>query len=145
MIPASSAAWGSVRSFGATPKYVVGGGVDAVGAVPEVDGVEVQLEDQLLGVVLLDRDGERGLLDLAAQRLLRAQQRRLDVLLGDRRAALGALAGPDVDVRGTGDGLGIDTVVHPEPLVLDCDHRVLGQGRDLVERDRRRGSRAGAS
>ena len=88
MRPASRAAWARSSRSTAPAEVLVGGGLHAVGAVPEVDGVQVQLEDPLLGVLLLEVVGERGLLELAPHVALGVEELVLDVLLGDRRAAL---------------------------------------------------------
>ena len=72
--------------------------LDAVGAVAEVDRVQVLLQDPLLGpgARALELPGERGLAHLAADRLLVAIERVLDELLRDRGAALDDLLLPDV-------------------------------------------------
>ena len=68
-------------------------GLDAVGALAEVDLVEVHLEDLVLRVVALDLDRERDLLELARQRALVGEEQVAGELLGDRAAALRACAG----------------------------------------------------
>ena len=60
--PAISAASASVRSATGLPKYWWAAASIAVGAVPEVDGVQVELEDAVLGVVALELDRQRRLL-----------------------------------------------------------------------------------
>jgi hypothetical protein len=89
------------------------GGAHAVHAVAVVGDVQVALEDLVLGQLLLDRQRVADLLELAldgvlAGRLLagpgagRLQQGVLDVLLGQRRPALGDLVGPEVLDGGAG-------------------------------------------
>src|SRR5438309_10829740 len=59
-------------------------GLDAISVVPEEGGVEVQLEDLVLGEVLLDLDGQHGFLNLPVDGRLVPDQPQLDELLGDR-------------------------------------------------------------
>src|SRR3954469_13022511 len=111
-MPASSAACPGVRSEaqrrGAAPPPPAGGGaaagavlpaagvhgaevrargrLDPVGAVAEVDRVEVVAQDALLGPLVAQVVGERGLAQLLEERpLVLGGQRVLDELLGDRR------------------------------------------------------------
>ena len=101
---------GQGEGGGADPEVVPRGGLDAVGLVAVVGEVEVALEDLVLGQLLLEGDRVLELLQLAAvagQPLARdgrlrgglvvvAQgvllQGELDVLLGQRRGALGVAA-----------------------------------------------------
>ena len=108
------------------------GGLDAVGAVAEVDRVEVVAQDLALGPLARDVVGHRGLAQLHEQvaPVLRGE-RVLDELLGDRRAALDRLLGEDVLVEGAADAADVDAVVGVEALVLDRDDRVLHHRRDL--------------
>ena len=123
MSPASSADSATVSSASGLPKYSSAAADHAVGAVAEVDGVEVQLEDALLRVALLELPGERGLGHLAVEGLVRAEQQQLHQLLGDRGAALGDLALGGVHLHGADDGPQVDAAVEPEALVLDGDRR----------------------
>ena len=110
-----------------------GGGLDPVGALAEVDRVEVLGEDFVLGPVALEPVGERRLAELLQDRAAAfGFERVLDELLGDRRGALlGALAEHVLD-QGAGDALEVDPVVFVEAGVLDRDHRVLDVGGDLA-------------
>ncbi len=62
-------------------------GLDAVRAVAEVHLVAVEREDLLLGVPLLDLQGEHDLLDLALERLLRLEEQLAGELLRQRAGA----------------------------------------------------------
>ena len=78
MMPAIVAASSSVRSFADLPEVQLRRGLDAVGAVAEVDLVAVEGEDLFLRVALLDPDRDQRLLDLA-----------LPAAIADREADLG--------------------------------------------------------
>ena len=109
------------------------GGLDAVGAVAEVDRVEVVAQDLLLRPLARDVVRQRGLAQLHEQRPpVLGGERVLDELLGDRRAALDRLLGQDVLVERAADAAEVDAVVGVEALVLDRDDRVLHHRRDLA-------------
>ena len=117
---ASTAACGTVSFFGVDVEIGLAGGLHPVRAVPEVDGVEVALEDLFLGQLLVDLVGQEELLELPGERLLGVQVEDLDVLLGDRRAALqGAAAGDHPG--GAGHAADRDALVGPERAVLRRD------------------------
>ena len=61
---------------------------NAVGAKAEIDLVEIELEDLLLGIGALDLEREQRFLDLALERDLVGQKEVLGDLLGDGRGAL---------------------------------------------------------
>ena len=106
-----------------------------VGALPEVHGVQVLLEDLLLRVLLVEPQGEDDLLHLAVHRPGRVEDALLDELLGDRRAALEDLTGRGVGDRGPEDAVEVDAVVGPEGVVLDGDDGVLEEHGHLVQGD----------
>ena len=106
--------------------------LDAVGALAEVDRVEVLGEDFVLAPVALEPVGERRLAELLEDRAAAlGGERVLDELLGDRRAALGGALAEDVLDQGAADALEVDAVVRVEARVLDRDHGVLDVGGDL--------------
>ncbi len=109
--------------------------LDAVGAVAEVDRVEVALQDLLLAQLVVDLDGEDGLADLADVGLLLRQVQDLDVLLGDRGATTGDLATLRVVPRGADDAPQVDAAIGVERPVLGRDHGGLHRLRHLVEGD----------
>ena len=100
---------GGLRRGEAGHRFVVvglRGRADAVGAVTQVDRVEVVLQDPLLGLLLGHLHGHEDLLDLAADRLLGADAGVVlpDELLGDGRTALQrAVAAPEVRIGGPQD------------------------------------------
>ena len=67
MRPAMSAASAIVRSLRRLAEVVARRLLDAVAAVAEVDVVEVELEDLVLGELLLEAPREERLADLAAE------------------------------------------------------------------------------
>src|SRR5262249_23650219 len=63
------------------------GGGDPIGARPEINLVEIKLEDLLLGEGALDANSKDRLLELALHGLVAAQKEILGDLLGDGRGA----------------------------------------------------------
>ena len=124
-----------VELLGRDAEEGVGGRLDAVRPAAEVDGVEVALEDLLLGLLLLHLQGEEGLLDLALEGALLREVEDLDVLLGDRGRTLGGVALRVREGRPE-DALRVDALVGPEGAVLGGDRGVLHDLRDVRERDR---------
>ena len=113
-----------------------GRGLDAVGAVAEVDRVEVLGEDLLLRPLARHVVGQRRLFELVEQRaLLLGLERLLDELLGDRRAALHGAAGDDVLPQGARDAAQVDARVRVEAAVLDRDDRVADVRADVAVLD----------
>src|SRR5579862_8561687 len=107
------------------------GALTAVGAVPEVDGVQVGGEDLVLRPLLLQLPRERRLFQLPEDRALVAGQRVLHELLRDRRAALHGASADVVPERAT-EAADIHRAVLVEALVLRRDDRLLHPRRDLV-------------
>ena len=111
----------------------------AVGAEAEIDLVQVQLEDLVLGERPLDPERQQRLLDLARQRDLAGQEEVLGDLLGDGRgpdrpAVLAEV--PDVGQRGADDAEHVDPRMAVEILVLggkECLDQALGDRLDRHE------------
>src|SRR5439155_18087177 len=100
--------------------------LDAVGALAEIDRVEVLGEDLVLRPLALELIGKRRLLKLLEDRaVLLGEQRVLHELLGDRRAPLRGALLADVLPHGARDSLIVDALVLVEALVLDRDHGPL--------------------
>ena len=108
--------------------------LDPVGAVPEVDRVQVGGQDLVLRPALFELPRERRLLQLPADRALVMEVRVLDELLRDRRAALDDLLVAQVLPDGADDAVDVDAAVLVEALVLDRDDRVLHLRRDVLRR-----------
>ena len=135
-----------VELLGVDVEVVLGSGLDAVGAVTEVGGVEVALEDPVLGVLLLQSDRVAELAQLARVGVVGrglalglgvglVDQRQLDQLLGDRRPALDDAVGGLVGEQGPERALHVERTVLVEAVVLDGHDRLDHDPRDLAERD----------
>jgi hypothetical protein len=98
-------------------------GLDAVGAVPVVDLVEVHLEDLGLRVHLLDAERDHQLLELAVERALVRQEQVAGELLRDRRAALRRVEAEQVRDRGAQDAAQVDAPVAVEVAVFRREWR----------------------
>jgi hypothetical protein len=104
--------------------------------MPEVDLVEVHLENAVLGVAPLELEGEHRLLQLSLQALVGRQEQQLGELLGDRAAALDHPAAAVVLDRRARDADRVDAPVVVEALVF-CGNdgvakrlRNVGQGHE---------------
>ena len=115
----------------------------AVGAVPQEDLVQVQRQDVALAVPPFQAARQDRLADLALDRPLGRQERLRD-LLGDGRAALGDLAGPQVRAQRAGDAAVVDAVVLVKAPVLGCEKSVHQLRRKLRRRGGSRGARSPA-
>ena len=76
------------QMIGAMTEEAPRGGIDPVGAAAEIDAVEIELEDLVLGELPLERERQDRFLDLAAEAAVVGQEDVARQLLGDRRAAL---------------------------------------------------------
>ncbi len=95
------------------------GGLDPVGAGAEIDPVEIEREDLLLGELRLQPKGQHQLLGLAVHVLGRRQEEVTRQLLGDGRAAAKrAVVGQVVGFRAD-DAPGVEAEVVVELPVLD--------------------------
>jgi hypothetical protein len=137
-----------VQILGGGAEEVLGGSLHTVcGAVEEHD-VQIALKDLVLGVLLLQCDGEFHLPEFVADVLLAAEDHLIrpvlgqpclvdhvgDVLLGDGGCALLVALG-EVGHDGPKNPLRIKARVFVEPAVLDGNDGVLDVGRHLVQRD----------
>ena len=111
------------------------GGGETVGALPEVDLVDVELEDLVLAQVVLDLEREQRLVELARQRLLGGEEEIARHLHGDRARALAAAALREVGVGGARDAQIVDAGVLVEALVLGREDRLLQLLGHLLDRN----------
>ena len=118
---------------GALGQVGLGCGLDAVGAVAVIDGVEVHHEDLVFGVHVLHLDGDVGLAHLTLDgrvELLLLQDGVAHQLLGDSRGAfVPAAEGCHRSARDTPQ---VDTAVLVEALILDVNGALQHVGGDLV-------------
>ena len=105
--------------------------LDPVGAVPEVDRVEVGEKDAILRPDLLELPGECRFSDFPSDRLFVADVGVLDELLRNRRATLDDAFGLDVLYEGACHAAGVNAVVFVEPLILDRDDRLAHDRGDV--------------
>ena len=108
----------------------LGRGGQAIGALAEIDAVQIELQHLVLGQDVLELGGERDLLHLAAQGLVGRQEEVAGQLLADGRAALDRMAGLQVDRQGAQGAARVHGAVLVEPPVLDGqegERHMLGQ------------------
>ena len=107
-------------------EVALGGSLDPVGPVAEVDRVEVRRDDLVLRPLVRELVGESGLPELLEDRPVRlGLEGVLDELLLDRGGALDAAFVQDVLDERPGDPADVHAAVGVEALVLDRDRRLL--------------------
>ncbi len=107
-------------------------GVDAISAGAEINPVQIDLEDLILGEAVFEPQRQQGLADLAREAALGRQEQVLGELLGDRAAALDDMAGGEIGDRGADEPDRIDAEMAIEAAVLGRDHRLGQVGRHLL-------------
>ena len=109
-------------------------GLNAVGALAVVDGVQIHQQNLVFGVGFLKAQGDVGLADLTLEALLLhlvGQNGVADELLGDGGGALGA-GTRQVDHDRAGNAHRVDSVVLVEALVLSCNRALKHVIADLL-------------
>ena len=134
--PGEHRPFGEVHLAGRLAEVEVRRGVDAEGAAAHVGAVEIELENLVLGEPALEPQGEEGLLHLALDGALVAQEQVLGELLGDRGAALDDAAGLRIGEHGAEGAGNVDAEMLVEAPVLGGEHRLDQMIGQLVERDR---------
>ena len=111
--------------------------LDPVRLAAVIDGVEVHLENLILGELTVELDGEDGFLELALQgrRGIRPDIELLHQLLTDRAATLRHVLMVEVGDGGAEDAAHVDAAVLIEGAVLGCQCGLHDPGRDVAERD----------
>ena len=137
MRPASSAASDSVTKRALLPKYFLRRRLDPIGAGAEIDAVEIELEDLVLGISALEPEREDRLLDLARERALLGEEEVLGELLGQGRAALKSALPGHVAHDCPRYAEWVDAEMLIKPPVLDRDEGLGQIGREVDEPDRR--------
>ena len=117
-------------------KIALAGGLDAIGAGAEVDGIEIPGQDFVFGKPPLEPERENHFLELARPGALGGEEQVLRQLLRDRAAALDRAAGIEVRERGPGDAAQIHSRMLEEPPVLHGQNGVDQMARDLRQLDR---------
>ena len=107
------------------------GAIHAVRAGAEIDAVQIELEDLVLGEQLLELARARHLDDLARDRAVGREEKDLHQLLCDGRPALIEAPGLEIGERRAGKAAEIDAVMVVEAAVLH-DEKRLGQMRRHV-------------
>ena len=110
---------------------------DAVGAEAEIDFVEIEFEDLVLGIGALEPHRQQRFLDLAAERNFVGEEEVLRDLLGDGRGALRPASGAEIlrvqQRRARHAGI-VDAAMLVEILVLGGEERVDHQLRNRLDR-----------
>jgi hypothetical protein len=109
-------------------------GVHAVDAAAEVDAVQVQLQDLVLGERLLQHERQHRLLGLPPPGAAVGEEERAGELLGEGAAAFRQLAPAQVAPGCAAHGDGIEADVAVEAMVLHRHHRLPHVGSHLRQR-----------
>ena len=133
-MPASSAASCGSQIRRRLPEVAARRRLDAVVAVAEVDGVQVGVENLLLGVALLEPDRDRRFANLAREGAIRRQLLEPRELLRQGAAAFDDAAAAPVAPGGLDDARGVEPVMRIEAPILDRQQRVDHVRRHAVER-----------
>ena len=119
-------------------KVGLGGGLDAVGARPVIDRVQVHAQDRGLAIAARQRIGQGQLMHLAGERRLPTEEHHLHQLLCDAAAAFHDVADHQVRVCRAYHAAHVKPGVSVEGFVLDGDG-------GLLQRTRHRGEGNGAA
>ena len=103
--------------------------------LPEIDLVQVRLEDTFLGVSRLDQRGQPRFAQLPEERPLGTEQSHLDELLRDRAPAFFDSAGAQVGPGRAHQRTTVEPPVLEEPLVFSREHGIDQDPRRLLEPD----------
>ena len=106
----------------------------AVGALAEVDLVEVDLEDLVLAQVVFDLEGEQGFVELAGKGALARQEEVFRHLHGDGRGARADAAMQGVAGGCAQDAEVVDPAVLVETFVFGCEDGALHHRRHFGDR-----------
>ena len=112
-----------------------GGLDDAPGPIPEVDFVEIHLQNLLLGVFAFIFQGQEAFLELPLDGFFAGKIFVLDQLLGDRRAPLGHFPFDHVLDQGAGDAAQVDSSMFVKTGVFNGHQGILQEDGNLVDGD----------
>ena len=131
--PASIAACHSVSRRAGTPKNSRAAASTPIGAGAEIDAVQVDLQQLVLGEAPLQPERQQRLLHLAAGGALRRQEQVLGELLGDGGAALHHRPRPPIRPGGAADADRVEAEMAPEAAVLHRQQRGGQVGRQVAQ------------
>jgi hypothetical protein len=102
-------------------------------ALPEVDLVQIGLENFALAVAELDEQGHHGFIRLAFEGAFGCEEEVLDELLGERAATLSDAARAQVREQRSTDASNVDAGMRLEALILDGDDGIDEVRREVFE------------
>ena len=108
--------------------------INAVIAAAKIDGVQIQLQNLILGIIPLQIKGHKQLRHLTEKFLFLGKIHVLGKLLGNGASALRKFSFPQVDDDRPACGNQVQAAVFIKTAVLHCDHRILIGLRQLVQR-----------
>ena len=114
---------------GAMAEEGAAGGIDAIGAAAEINPVEIELEDLVLGEFALKRERQHRFPDLAAEGAAVGQEDVAGELLGDGRSALAPAAGLEPHLERARDADRVDAEMAaeaPSSTAIIADRIVAG-------------------
>ena len=117
-------------------EIALGGGIDPVTSGTEIDAVQIDFEDLVLGEAVFEPQRQQHLAHLAREGPVRAQEQVLGELLRDRAAALENLAGAEISRGSTQNADRIEAEMAAEPVVLRRDDGVGQVGRHFAQGQR---------
>jgi hypothetical protein len=124
--------FGQGYEFRALAEIFLSRRLDAIGARAEIDAIEVQFENLVLGVFSLEPERENSLLDFARERAFLSQKQIFGELLRECRSALHAMAPDNVSRYGAHDADRIDAEMRIEAPVFDGDESLGQIGRQFA-------------
>jgi hypothetical protein len=119
----------------AVAEELSGSGVDAIGPAAEIDLVEVELEDLVLGELAFERERQHRLAQLAPEIIFVRQEDGARDLLRDGRRALQPTSFAAVlpgELERAREADRIDAEVAAKAAILDRDHRVAHHAGDVA-------------
>ena len=111
----------------------LGGRGKTIGALPEENLVDVQLENLVLGKIVFDLEGEQDFIQFAGIGLFRRQEEIARDLLGDGRCALALASAKQVAARGAQNAEVVDAAMLVETIILGRDDGVLHDLRHFLD------------
>src|SRR5689334_2920495 len=107
-------------------------GIHAISASPEIDAVEINLEDLVLRETMLEPQRQQRLLDLACEVALLCQEQILGELLGYRAAALNYTSGGNIGEGSPNEPDRIDPEMAVEAAIFGGDDGLRQVGRHFL-------------